>query len=303
MLRAFQKIWPFAFSFTLGACALVALASPLSADDRLLAEAGPSGVGPSPEVAEAYALLEGGDSQAALRLFDSALEQNAQDLPARLGQALIYAEQRRYADAFSSYDLIVQDYPQHAFAWNGRGLAAFNMEDFDEALNSFERATADMPMNGFFYESLAWTHMCRGEFSESVQAAKQATLIYQQNGESPAYPLLIAYFSSIETGDLAGTARTLRYAIKNRPTNQRWPAPVFDFLAGRIEQNQLLSFVTDKAQETEAHTYIGLHLRAEGDPDAAKKHLDWVANKGDPRVFEYSLARSLSLGSEEVALR
>ena len=234
----------------------------------------------------------------ALEAFNKALEANEQDLPARLGQAMIYADQQRHADAFSSYDQIVQSYPQHAFAWNGRGLAAFNMEDFDEALTSFEQATADQPVNGFFYESLAWTHMCRGEFPEAVSTAKQATLMYQQNGEVSTYPLLIAYFSSLEAGDIGEARRTLSYAMKNLKPNGNWPTPVFNYIAGRIDAPELISWVTNTAEETEAHTYIGLKLRSDGMPAEAQEHLEWVASKGDERVFEYTLARALKSESE-----
>ena len=113
-------------------------------------------------VTQAYKLLELGDSAEALNHFQQALTANGEDLNALLGQAMILADLERYAEAYATYDSIVANYPRHAFAWNGRGLAAFNMEDFDTALNSFKQATAEQPINGFFYESLAWVQMCRG---------------------------------------------------------------------------------------------------------------------------------------------
>ena len=58
---------------------------------------------------------------------------------------------------------------------------------------------------------------------------------------------------------------------------------------------RLIGYVEDGAQETEAHTCIGLKLRAQGDDNADKKHLEWVAQNGDRRVFEYTLARALNL--------
>ncbi len=254
----------------------------------------------NPLVTEAYDLLQTGDSGAALDHFQQALAENAQDLSALLGQAMIYADMERHSEAFASYDAIVQSYPKHAFAWNGRGLAAFNMEDFDTALNSFQQATAEQPINGFFYESLAWTQMCRGEFGEAALSAKQATLMYNKESESSAYPLLIAYFAYLETSDLANAEATLKYAIQNKPLNQ-WPSPVIDYLTGTFNEAELISFVTDTAQETEAHTYIGLKLRADGAYDDAKIQLDWVSRNGDTRVFEYTLARALNL-QDSVAL-
>jgi tetratricopeptide (TPR) repeat protein len=248
----------------------------------------------SPLVTEGYALLEGGQPAKALIAFERALQADTKNLSARLGQAMIYAEQERHQEAFASYDVIVQHYPQHAFAWNGRGLAAFNLEDFDTALTSFHMATVDQPVNGFFYESLAWTQMCRGEFVDAAESAKKASLMYSRKGETSAYPLLIAYFSYHESGDAKNALRTLAYANKNKPVNQ-WPAPVIDYLSEKIGEADLISFVTNPAEETEAHTYIGLYLRLLGETDAADQHLQWVSQNGNAQVFEYTLARALNL--------
>ncbi len=270
--------------------------------NQLNAQDDEKGAASHPLIAEGFSFLESGQTDKAMAAFDKVLEQDASDLPARLGQAMIFAEQQRHAEAFSAYDMIVKSHPTHAFAWNGRGLAAFNLEDFDEALSSFEKATADYPVNGFFYESLAWTHMCRGEFTEALSSAKQATLMYDQKGESSAYPLLIAYFSSMESGDRVEARRTLAYALKNRPADQSWPAPVFDYLAQRMDAYELISYVSDTAEETEAHTYIGLNLRARGDEAGASRHLNWVARHGDQRVFEHTLARALQPEKKVAAL-
>jgi len=254
----------------------------------------------NPLVTQAYNLLQSGDSVAALDHFQQALTDNGEDLSALLGQAMIFADLERHAEAFDTYDTIVQTYPRHAFAWNGRGLAAFNMEDFDTALTSFEQATSEQPINGFFYESLAWTQMCRGEFSEAAVSAKKATLMYNKKSENSAYPLLIAYFAYLETGDLQNAQSSLKYAVQNKPLDL-WPAPVIDYLAGSIEAPELISFVMNSAQETEAHTYIGLKLRTTKEEAEAKQHLEWVARNGDSRVFEYTLARALNL-QDSVAL-
>ena len=251
-------------------------------------------VSANPFVSEGFTQLEAGNPENALLAFGQALEADSNDLSARLGQAMIYADQERHQAAFSSYDFIVQHYPQHAFAWNGRGLAAFNLEDFDTALTSFKMATVDQPVNGFFYESLAWTQMCRGEFTDAAESAKKATLMYGRKVESSAYPLLIAYFSYHESGDAKNALRTLQYANKNKPVN-KWPAPVIDFLSEKIDESDLISFVTNSAEETEAHTYIGLYLRLLGEIDEANQHLQWVSQHGDSQVFEYTLARAINL--------
>lgn len=265
---------------------------PVRGQSAQAANEGPPGPVES-RLSQAYTLLEQGAQKEALNTFQAVLGQQPGNLPARLGQAMIYADRQQHDKAFSAFDQIVEYHPQHAFAWNGRGLAAFNLRDFDEALSSFERATADQPVNGFFYESLAWTQMCRGDYAKALESAKQATLMYGQKGESAAYPLLIAYFSNLETGEHREAKRTLNYAMRNKPAQNIWPQPVFDYLSGRIDSPELISCVVDSAQETEAHTYIGLQLRATGQADAAAPHFNWVAEHGDQRVFEYTLARTI----------
>jgi len=244
-------------------------------------------------VAEGYEYLKNDEKGSALDKFSKVLARDPDNLPARLGQAMVYSEWQRHPEAFAAYDEIVRSHPRNAFAWNGRGLAAFNMENFEEALLSFQKATVDQPVNGFFYESLAWTHLCRGDFRRARDSAKLATLMYNQKGESSAYPLLIAYFSSAEAGDTANARRTLNYALKNKPSQNTWPHPVFDYLANRMSAAELIAHVSDLAQETEAHTYIGLKLRLRGDHAEASRHLSWVAEKGDARVFEFTVARAL----------
>jgi tetratricopeptide (TPR) repeat protein len=242
-----------------------------------------------------YAQLEAGEKDAAFNTFAQVLEIDATHLEALLGQAMLYAERQEHASAYRCYDQIVQLRPGHAFAWNGRGLAAFNLEHFDVALDSFQQATQQGP-SGFFYESLAWTRLCRGEFELAAQSAKQASLLYNRAGEHSLYPLLIAYFAYLENADRANADRALSYASANS-NDQAWPQPVLAYLAGKITGAEMISFVSSLPEETEAHTYIGLQLRAEGAFEAATKHFDWVIRSGDRSVFEHTLARAVSLRS------
>ncbi|MGK0309348.1 MAG: tetratricopeptide (TPR) repeat protein [Lentimonas sp.] len=252
-------------------------------------------------VADGYTQLNSGHKNEALATFSEVLKHDASNLDARFGQAIIFAAQNRHKDAFTAYDSITQQNPQHINAWNGRGMAAFNMEDFDEALVSFQMSVADQPVNGFFYESIAWTQMCRGEFQEAAESAKQASLMYNRKGETSLYPLLIAYFSYHESGDSENALRALQYASKDKSAN-KWPAPVIDYLNGKIDEAVLISFVTNLAEETEAHTYIGLYMRLLGETEKANRHLNWVSQHGDSQVFEYTLAKALKLQSDVVLL-
>ena len=250
---------------------------------------------PAPTVQErvdhAFQLLNKGATQDALIGFQTVLEADQDNLQARLGEAMIFNKLERYPEAFAAYDLLTEQLPGNAFAWNGRGLAAFNLEQFDEALNSFQQASTMTP-SGYHFESLAWTHMCRGEFNQAAQSAKRANLLYTREGEQTLYPLLLAYFAHLEDGDAENAKRTLDYSLANLPRTG-WPLPVLNFIIGKNTAGELISHVRNAAQETEAHTYLGLYWRAQGEHALAQKHLDWVREKGDPTVFEFILARAL----------
>jgi tetratricopeptide (TPR) repeat protein len=252
-------------------------------------------------VTEGYEQLKSGHLDEALSIFSKVLEKDSDNIEARFGQAVIFAEQERHKDAFDAYNWITQQNPQHSGAWNGRGLAAFNLENFDEALASFQRSVADQPVNGFYYESIAWTQMCRGKFQEAAESAKLASLMYNRKGTTSLYPLLIAFFSYHESGDSGNALRTLKYASKDNLVDQ-WPAPVIRYLNGKIDEAKLISFVSSLAEETEAHTYIGLYMRLLGETETANRHLIWVSQHGDSKVFEYTLAKTLNTRADALSL-
>lgn len=245
------------------------------------------------QLVDGYDLIKTADLDSALIKFQNVLADDSENLSARFGIAITLAEQECHEDALKAYKWITQQYPKNVDAWSGRGLAAFNLGDFDEALHSFQRSIENKPMNAFLYESIAWIQMCRREFQKAAQSAKQATLLYNQTGNTNLYPLLIAYFSYHESGDSENALRALRYASKNKLQDNEWPSPVIDYLNKKINQDGLISHVSSRTEETEAHTYIGLYLRLLGKTEKANRHFHWVEKKGDTQVFEHMLAKTL----------
>ena len=245
------------------------------------------------QINNAFILLEQGYLNDALSKFEAILSVDENCMAAQLGQAMTLADMNAYQAAFESYDNLVTNYPEHAFAWNGRGLAAFNLEDFATAEASFRQAIAQQPVNGFFLESLAWSQMCQGAYAEAAEAAKQASLMYSRRQEATLYPLLVSYFAYLAAGDMENAVRTLNYALAD-DSAENWPAPIIKYAAGAFDADELISHVTSIAEETEAHTYIGLVKRFQGAQTPAINHFNWVARHGNSDVFEYSLAKSLS---------
>lgn len=240
-----------------------------------------------------YEQLESGDYTKAINTFEEVLEKDASNIEALLGQAIVYTQRQEYAAALIAYDKITKIKPNNAFAWNGRGLAAYNLNNFDSALGSFKRAAEQNP-SGIFHESIAWTRMCRGEYALAAKSAKVALLQYNKAGDHSLYPLIIAYFAYLESSEKLNADRTLAYALSNN-RDRNWPQPVVAYLAGKIDAAEMISYVTSLSEETEAHTYIGLKHKISGTLKTAKLHFDWVIRSGDSSVFEHTLVRSISL--------
>ena len=70
-----------------------------------------------------------------------------------------------------------------------------------------------------------------------------------------------------------------------------WPFPVIRHLRGELSEDELMSAAGDEAgRKTEARTYLGLRLLAEGKGAEARRHFEWVREYGHKRFFEYPLA-------------
>lgn len=81
-----------------------------------------------------------GDLAGAEREYRGAIERFPEYLGFRLGLAAVLINGERYEDAIAVYDALLEDRPDHAAAWAGRGILLHELGRTDEALASFEEA-------------------------------------------------------------------------------------------------------------------------------------------------------------------
>ena len=107
--------------------------------------------------------------------------------------------------------------------------------------------------------------------------------MYSREGETSLYPVLIAYLASF-VRDMENASRALEYARKTVVT----PGPALsDYYAGSMTAAEMISCVTNRAEETEAHILYWPEIAfARGRGCRIPPFgLGWPT--GDPRVFEY----------------
>ena len=80
---------------------------------------------------------------------------------------------------------------------------------------------------------------------------------------------------------------------------ESWTSLIAQFLRGEVPAQSFLDRANGPGQRTEAHAYIGLVAAIDGRGDEARRHLQWVRDRGRPTYVEYemSLAELRRLGS------
>lgn len=75
---------------------------------------------------------------------------------------------KKYGEALTLYDQILQIEPENRAALNNKGNALTNLERYDEALLAFDRAIAIDPQSSIAYGCKGYTLNCQGRYSEAL---------------------------------------------------------------------------------------------------------------------------------------
>lgn len=207
------------------------------------------------EKGEAYYGL--GEFKKAISMFSLAIKQDPNLLVAVHDRGLCYATINNYASAIADYSLCLKKDPTYYHCYYLRGSARLMSGKSALAAQDFKK----------HLELMRW----RG--SHAPYAVMMGVLAYRLSKNNKAATDLL---------NQAGTKLSLRGS---------WPAPVIEFLAGRLSQKQLLASAgrsTDRL--TEAKTYLGINLVASGKIAQGKKELTWVRQNGNRKFSEYQLA-------------
>lgn len=102
--------------------------------------------------------LEKGEYKRALECFQEVQKINPDFYPARLGEALVYMQTQKYAQARQVLDKLIQEHPDFAEAWANRGILNDREGRYQEAMRDYEKALSLNPNlakgPGFFYRLL-----------------------------------------------------------------------------------------------------------------------------------------------------
>ncbi len=102
--------------------------------------------------------LEHGEYDRALRCFKELEKVNPSYYPARLGEALVYIQTKKYKQARVVLDKLIEEHPDFAAAWANRGILNDREGRFEEAIRDYRKALELNPKlakgPGFIYRIL-----------------------------------------------------------------------------------------------------------------------------------------------------
>ena len=276
------------------------------------------------DVAETKArlLMELNVPSEAKRYITQALELDPAHTSGRITRARLSSSEGRPSDAALELDKICREQPQNFSAQYYLGRALYEDGRYSEAISAFDRAVKLLPEASTPWLQLSLAALALGQYEQSDSAMAQLQQLYS----TPKWHYLRSY-EAVKLGrfdavlpdvktfiDRAGTAdETAPYAaflgviaarrldrdaeateLLSRITPalpaRSWPLTVAEYMQGHFTPAAFLSKADNNGQETEARTYIAFSLVDAGQRDEAKKHLQWVKDKGDRNYTEYDLA-------------
>jgi hypothetical protein len=76
----------------------------------------------------------------------------------------------------------------------------------------------------------------------------------------------------------------------SRLIEKHWPYPVFQYVNGKLDAQELLDLASDNNRLTEAQCYIGMQEMINNNKQEALKSFRWVAHHGNKSLPEYNLS-------------
>lgn len=175
-----------------------------------------------------------------------------------------------------------------------RFLAFFARADAYRRLGRLEDALADyttvlgLRTDTTARRSRAWVYAYLDRWSDAH--ADMSSYLHDTEGKEPdaIYAAILANLALRRMGRRSDAGRFLE-SWRSRLDLKAWPAPAFEYLAGRLPEREFLEAAADPRRATEALTYVGVALLGDGD----SRGLDLLVRamkEGDPAFLEYDLA-------------
>lgn len=178
---------------------------------------------------------------------------------------------------------------------HSRFLAIFWRGDAYRRLGRLQEAHADytrvleLRTDTTARRSRGWVRAYLGQWREAHE--DMARYLHDTEGKEPdaAYAAILGALALRRLGQRDQATQLLEKWGPRLDTKQ-WPAPVLEFLRGKLTEDRLIASASAAGEKTEALAYAGVAALAGGAGEHGLRLLRRVLREGDPAYLEYDLA-------------
>ncbi len=123
---------------------------------------------------------------------DTTLQQNPQDLEARLQRGILYARLAQNIPAIADYTEVIRLAPNHAIAYNNRAAAKLNMKDYQGAYLDYSQVLRILPEQAITYNNRAIARHQMGDCLGAITDLRIAVGLFKLQGDNFNYQRTLA---------------------------------------------------------------------------------------------------------------
>jgi lipoprotein NlpI len=220
---------------------------------------------------------------AAIEDFNSVIAQDASVANVFHQRALAFQENRDYRQALQDFDKALSLEPRNALIMRDRAIAHRDAGHYDQAVDDYEAAMR-LGFSAVDPYPLADLLFFQGRFHQSAQTLQQVVRTSPDNRHASLW----RYLALGKANDDRGAARELAELATRASTDKRWPAAVWEFYLGKIDESSLYAAAeateaTLKAeQQCQANFYVAEAKLLKGAKDDAISRLQVAKSQCAP---------------------
>ncbi|MGZ8435244.1 MAG: tetratricopeptide repeat protein [Candidatus Binatia bacterium] len=184
------------------------------------------------------------DFSQAIHDFDKAIAQDSAFASALHQRALAHQERRDYRQALKDFNNALALEPLNALTLRDRAIAHRDAGNYDQAVDDYEAAMR-LGFSAVDPHPMADLLFFQGRFLQSAQTLQQVVRSRPDN----RHAALWRYLALGKANDDRGAGRELAEQSARAGLDKRWPAAVFEYYLGKIDESSLYA-AAETAEES-----------------------------------------------------
>ena len=185
------------------------------------------------------------DFAQAINDFDKAISQDSSFAGALHQRALAHQESRDYRQALKDFDSALALEPLNALTLRDRAIAHRDAGNYDQAVDDYEEAMR-LGFSAVDPHPMADLLFFQGRFLQSAQTLQQ--VVRHQAGQPPRRSMALPR-SRLKPMTIAVPRASLPSNRRAHRPDKRWPAAVFEYYLGKIDESSLYA-AAETAEES-----------------------------------------------------